>query len=99
MPLMRLPRRPSMRAARPFAIVAIFAVLGTARAADDPLRLVPRQADFALRVDSPRQLIEAVLATEPLRELAQFTAVREALESTGARRGAKLLAYYEKELG
>jgi hypothetical protein len=88
-----------MRAARPLAALAVFAILGTARAADDPLRFVPRQADFTLRIDSPRKLVEAVLATEPLRELGQFAAVREALQSTNARRGAKLLAYYEKELG
>jgi hypothetical protein len=65
----------------------------------DPLWLVPRQADVALRVDSPRKLVEAVIATEPVRELTQFAAIREALQSTNARRGAKLLAYYEKELG
>ena len=60
---------------------------------------MPRQADFVVRVDSPRKLVEAVLATEPLRELTQLRAVKEALQSTQARRGAKLLAYYEKELG
>ena len=64
----------------------------------DPLRLVPRQADFVLRIDSPRKLVEAVLATEPVRELGQFAAVREALQSTNVRRAAQLLAYYEKEL-
>jgi hypothetical protein len=88
-----------MRAVRLSAILAILFAIPTARAADDPLRLVPRQADFVLRVDSPRKLVEAVLATEPLRELSQFAAVQEALQSTQARRGAKLLAYYEKELG
>ena len=88
-----------MRAVRPFAALAVFAILGPGRAADDPLRLVPRQSDFVVRIDSPRKLVEAVLATEPLHELAQFAAVREALQSTNARRGARLLAYYEKELG
>jgi hypothetical protein len=88
-----------MRAARPLAALAVFAIFGVSRAADDPLRLVPRQADFTLRIESPRKLVEAVMATEPLRELTQFAAVREALQSTNARRGAKLLAYYEKELG
>jgi hypothetical protein len=88
-----------MRAARPLAALAIIATFSASRAADDPLRFVPRQADFTLRIDSPRKLVEAVLATEQLRELSQFAAVREALQSTTARRGAKLLAYYEKELG
>jgi len=88
-----------MRAVRSVAALAMLAVLGTARAADDPLRLVPRQADFTLRVDSPRKLVEAVLATEPVRELGQFAVVREALQTTNVRRAARLLTYYEKELG
>jgi hypothetical protein len=79
--------------------VLTFLTVGQVRAADDPLRFVPRQADFTVRVDSPRKLVEAVIATEPIRELTQFSAIRELLESTNARRGAKLLAYYEKELG
>jgi hypothetical protein len=88
-----------MRAVRFLAFSAVFATIAPARAADDPLRFVPRNSDFVLRVDSPRKLVEAVLATEQLRELSQFAAVKEALQSPQVRRGAKLLAYYEKELG
>ncbi len=80
-------------------IAALFLVAASASAADDPLRLVPKQADFALRVDSPRQLIERVGALEPLRALTRFSAVRESLESTNTRRARQFLAYYEKELG
>jgi hypothetical protein len=89
-----------MRAARPLAALALLAVVGGVRADEtpDPLRLIPRQADVTLRIDSPRKLVEAVLATEPLRELDQFTAVREALKSANVRRLGRLLAYYEKEL-
>jgi hypothetical protein len=96
-----------MRAVRLAAALAVFilppvidrGLTANARAADDPLRLVPRQADFVLRIDSPHRLVDAVLATEPLRELTQFAAVREALQTTNARRAARLLAYYEQELG
>ncbi len=88
-----------MRAVRPLAALAVLAILGSGRAADDPLRLVPRQADFALRIDSPSRLLEAVLETEPLMALKQFAAVREVLASANAKRVAKLLTYYEKELG
>ncbi|HEX4592301.1 MAG TPA: hypothetical protein VH120_20370 [Gemmataceae bacterium] len=87
-----------MRAVRPLAALAIVAVFGMARGADDPLRLVPWQADFVLRIDSPHKLVDAVTATEPVRELSQFAAVREALQTTNARRAARLLSYYEKEL-
>src|SRR3954469_4702489 len=81
------------------ALLAALTLLAGAARADDPLRLVPREADVALRVDSPRKLVEAVLATEPLQQLGQFAAVREAFQNTNVRRAAKLLEYYEKELG
>jgi hypothetical protein len=89
-----------MRAARLTAALALL-VVTTARADNppDPLRLVPRQADLVLRVESPRKLVESIQTVEPLRELRQFTAVRELLASTNVRRLEKILAYYEQELG
>lgn len=81
------------------ALLAALTLLAGGVRAEDPLRLVPREADVALRVDAPRKLVEAVLATEPLRQLGQFAAVREAFQNTNVRRAAKLLEYYEKELG
>jgi hypothetical protein len=100
-PIVRVAGGPTMRAVRPLAVLAIFGALGTARADDtpDPLRFVPRQADLVLRVDSPRKLVEAVFDTQPLRQLGEFAAVREAFQNTNFRRAAKLLSYYEKELG
>jgi hypothetical protein len=65
----------------------------------DPLRLIPKQADLVLKIDSPRKLADAVLSVEPLRKLAQFSAVRELLDSTNNRRFRQLIDYYEKELG
>src|SRR5262249_52380802 len=94
------PAAPGVTAMRRLlAACVVLALISAARAADDPLRLVPRQADLALRVDSPRKLVEAVLATDAVRELGQFAAVREAFQTTGARRVANLIAYYEKDLG
>jgi hypothetical protein len=88
-----------MPAARWLAAMAVIVAIAPAHAADDPLRLVPRQADFVVRIDSPRKLVDAVLSTEPVRELGQFAVVKEALQTTNARRAARLIAYYEKELG
>jgi hypothetical protein len=65
----------------------------------DPLRLIPKQADLVLKVDSPRMLADAIASVEPLRQLAQFAPVREALDSTNFRRFRQLIDYYEKELG
>ena len=47
----------------------------------DPLRLVPKQADVALRIE-PGKLVDAVRSLPKLAELAQFPSVREALNST-----------------
>ncbi|MFO0808839.1 MAG: hypothetical protein U0746_09470 [Gemmataceae bacterium] len=84
---------------RTLAAFLLVAAALPARAADDPLRFVPKHADFALRIDSPRKLVDAVIAIEPLLALQKFAAVREALESTNTRRARQFLAYYEKELG
>jgi hypothetical protein len=88
-----------MSAARWLALLAAVAAVGKTRAADDPLRFVPRQADFVLRIDSPHTLVDAVLNTGPVHELGQFAVIKEALQTTNARRVARLIAYYEKELG
>lgn len=79
-------------------VAALLGPAGRASPPSDPLRLVPRQADLALRIE-PRKLVDAVRSLEALNALARFPAVREALDSTNSRRFAQLLAYYEKELG
>ena len=90
---------------RPFRLAGALLALGLvspfARAdgPPDPLRLIPKQADLVLKVDSPRKLLDAITSVEPLRQLSQFTAVREALDSTNFRRFRQLIDYYEKELG
>src|SRR5262245_19233198 len=65
----------------------------------DPLRLIPKQADLVLKIDSPLKLADAVTSVAPLRQLAQFAPVRELLDSTNSRRFRQLIDYYEKELG
>jgi hypothetical protein len=79
----------------------LIAVGFTSAQADEltnPLRLVPKQADVALRVE-PGKLVDAVRSLPKLAELAQFPSVREALDSTNSRRFVKFIQYYEKELG
>src|SRR5579871_1507978 len=92
---MRLPRR----ALTAVACLALAAGLRAADPTPDPLRLVPKQADAILKIESPAQLVTAVFGFEPVRQLSKFDAVREQLESTGARRFKQLIDYYEKELG
>ena len=64
----------------------------------DPLRLVPRQADLALRIE-PRRLVESILSIEAVQSFLKFPAVQEGLDSTNGRRFQALIAYYEKQLG
>lgn len=65
----------------------------------DVLRYVPRQADAALIVEQPRQLANALIRFEPLRQLASFAAVQEQLEATSSKRFLSLIGYFEKSLG
>jgi len=81
------------------AAVILLLTSSVSPAADGPLRFVPREADVAVAVEQPRAVIDAVRSFEPFRQLFQFEAIREQLESTNANRLAQLIAYYEKELG
>ncbi len=65
----------------------------------DPLRLVPEQAVVFLEVKQPRRLVETATSLPALDGVRELAPVEELLASTNARRGAQLLAYFEKELG
>jgi hypothetical protein len=69
-----------------------------AEAPPDPLRLLPEQADLFIKVEKPAQLLDAVHYYEFLEQLQALSAVREAFDSTNARRLLQLLAYFEKRL-
>src|SRR5262245_9501144 len=90
---------------RPYRLAVALLALGLntnvlhADGPPDPLRLVPKQADLVLTIDAPRKLADAIASVEPLRQLAQFSAVRELLDSTNSRRFRQLIDYYEKEVG
>ena len=79
-------------------VAAALAATVHAESPPDPLRLVPRQADLALRIE-PVRLVNAIQSMPAFRELSQFPAVKEALDSTNSRRFLKIINYYEKELG
>lgn len=77
-------------------------LLATAARADsptDPLRLVPSQADFFLEIQQPRRLIEGGLHHELFQAAQALPPVREAYDSTNARRFLQLVAHLEKKLG
>jgi hypothetical protein len=77
-------------------IVCAAAAPARAEPAADPLRLVSDQADFAIKVEQPRQLVESLLNLDVVRQLQEFQAVREFTDSTNYRRFYQLIAYFEK---
>src|SRR5262245_31843166 len=99
------PRRPSpMRRYRPAPLLAaclglLLTAAARAQAPPDPLRLVPDQADVAIKVEKPRQLAESVTANDLLKQLQTLDPVKELLDSTIYRRFYQLVAYFEKQLG
>src|SRR5262245_17394370 len=65
----------------------------------DPLRLVPEQADWMVKIERPRQLTETLLNLDLVKQLQQLEAFQEFYDSTNLRRFYQLVAYLEKELG
>jgi hypothetical protein len=92
-----------MRSFRPLAagLVCLAFLTATARAETprSPLRLIPAEADLLIEMKQPRQLVEVLTHLDLLKQLQQFAAVKEQLDSTRVRRFFQLLAYFEKELG
>jgi hypothetical protein len=91
-----------MRLFRPLtgglACLALFAAVARADAPPDPLRLVPRQADFFVEVKDPHKLYEAGTATDLFKAAYALPPVRDYYDSTTARRFYQLVGYFEKEL-
>jgi hypothetical protein len=93
------PRRLVPVAGAAVLVLALAAPSTRADAPPSPLRLIPAEADLTAEVPRPRDLVQTFAGLEAVRGLEQFSAVKEALDSTGVRRGRQMLAYFEKELG
>jgi hypothetical protein len=92
-----------MRLIRPIAgalaCLALVAIEARAEQTPDPLRLVPEQADLVLEVHQPRRLVETGLSLDAFKAIQALPPVRDAYDSTTARRLYQLLAYFEKQFG
>lgn len=84
-----------------FATCIVLSGLGIPARAEtpDPLRLMPKQADLIVKIDSPQRLMQAVTTFGPLHQLLKFDAVRDGLDSTNSRRFFHFVEYVEKSLG
>ncbi len=65
----------------------------------NPLRHVPHDAQLVVVVESPRKLVESVRKHDLYQSARALPQVREALDSTAARRFFQLVEYYERDLG
>jgi hypothetical protein len=81
------------------AYLVLCATPALAEAPPSPLRLIPAEADLLVQVHDPRRLAETIVGLDTLKQLLAFPAVREQIDSTQARRGRQLLAYFERQLG
>jgi hypothetical protein len=87
--------------ARLLVLAALTVAAAPASAADGkhPLEFVPGSARLVVSVENPRQLAEAVLALDAVKQAEALAPVRTVLDSATARRVFQMLAYFEKELG
>jgi hypothetical protein len=92
-----------MRLIRPIAgalaCLALVAIDSRAEQTPDPLRFVPESADLVLEVHQPSRLVETGLSLDAFKALQALPPIRDAYDSTTARRLYQLLAYFEKQLG
>src|SRR5262249_2700560 len=80
----------------------VYLLLATALRAEtppDPLRLIPDQADFFVKVDQPRRLLEAFTNNDLVQRLQAIDSVRQLYDSTNARRLYQLITHFEQQLG
>src|SRR5262245_39594379 len=64
-----------------------------------PLRLIPAEADLLFEVKDPGRVADVAGKMDVLAKLMTLDVVKEQLNSTTARRGRQLIAYFEKALG
>jgi hypothetical protein len=65
----------------------------------DPLRLLPSNTAFFIKVEQPQKLVGLARSLATMKELEGFSNYREALQSTNFRRLQQFVGYIEKEMG
>lgn len=94
------PMKPSRRSLLSATFLALVLTLPVrAEAPPSPLRLIPADVDLVAEIPQPRELVMTFAGLEAVRGLERFSAVKEVLDSTSARRGRQMLSYFEKQIG
>ncbi len=80
--------------------LAVVVAVGVSSAAPpDPLSFIPKEATLVLKVEKPRQLVEAVRSLDAYQGYESLPAVKAALESPTAKVFFQMLATAETKLG
>jgi hypothetical protein len=87
---------------RALCIVGLFLFSTSTALAQDaknPLRFLPSQAEWVVKVERPRELLDAVEKNELFQQAQKLAGVREYYDSTTFQQLYQLIAYFEKQLG
>jgi hypothetical protein len=87
-----------------FTLLLTLAFLGShaplrADDANDPLRIVPKQAVFALVIDHPRVFAESTYKLDAVQHAMELPALQDYLQNTAVRRFLQLVKFLERETG
>lgn len=80
-------------------LIVLSAPPASAQTAKSPLRFIPEQAEFVIKVDRPRDLVDAIEKNELFLQAQKLAGIREYYDTTTFRQLYQLIAYFEKELG
>ncbi|MSQ93570.1 MAG: hypothetical protein EXR98_03330 [Gemmataceae bacterium] len=64
-----------------------------------PLRFVPSQAEWVVKVDRPRTLVDTIEKHALFQQAQKLAGIREYYDTTSFQQAYQLLAYFEKQLG
>lgn len=81
------------------SLIFCFASFASAQPAKDPLRFVPSQAEWVVKVDRPRDLLLTIEKNELFAGAQKLAGVREYYDTTTFQQFYQLVAYFEKQLG
>src|SRR5262245_57982042 len=80
-------------------LMFVLASAAAAQPAKDPLRFVPSEAEWVIKVDRPRDVLHAVQKNELFHEAKKLAGFREYFDTTNVQQIYQLVAYFEKQLG
>ncbi len=83
-----------------FACLTLLLPLTAVRAdGPDPLHVIPHGADVVVKIERPRQLVDAVTGSDLFKQLQAFAPIRELYDVGAFKRFFEIVYHFERELG